>query len=280
MINQHETQGSNPPKGKLILPAYPQQALPVYPDPEQRAASGNTGNLQNTQIHPDQLIRYSATPLPKQPLAKLRYFWQKDPAYKVLVIAVAVILFAGVVFASLIGNALLRNPHFYAVDNTLSQNAPTAILPTGTVDLRPTFPPPGGGNGSTSSSQPPTQGTPYLPSTPNASPTSNPVGGGNLTISITGIPNHVVNNTVVDVSVNTSLPNATVTLFVSYNGPPFRYVSASTTTDGNGDAVLSWSVAVIMYGRQTRATVIAIARDQNGQRAQSQPVSVQIAPAG
>ena len=280
MINQHETQGSNPPKGKLILPAYPQQALPVHPDPEQRAASGNTGNLQNTQIHPDQLIRYPATPLPKQPLAKLRYFWQKDPAYKVLVIAVAVILFAGVVFASLIGNALLRNPHFYALDNTLSQNAPTAIVPIGTVDLRPTFPPPGGGNGSTSSSQPPTQGTPNLPSTPNATPTPNPGGGGTLTISITGIPNRVVNNTVVDVSVNTSLPNVTVTLFVSYNFPPYRYVSASTTTDGNGNAVLSWSVAVIMFGRQTRATVIAIARDQNGQRAQSQPVSVQIVPSG
>jgi hypothetical protein len=44
--------------------------------------------------------------------------------------------------------------------------------------------------------------------------------------------------------------------------------------------VLSWSVAVFMYGRQTRATVIAIARDQNGQRAQSQPVSVQIVSAG
>ena len=154
-------------------------------------------------------------------------------------------------------------------------------MPTGTVDLRPTFPPPGGGNGSTSSSQPPAQGTPALQSTPDAnpSPTPNP-GGGPLTITVTNIPTQVVNSSVVSVSVNTSLPNITVTLGVYYNVAPYRYVSAPVTTDGNGNAVLSWSVAVIMNGRHTRAFVFAVAQDQNGQKAQSQAVTVQITARG
>ncbi len=268
MINQPETRGKQPQEGKLVLPANPQQVPPVNPD----AASNNTAH--HPQISLEQLIRPKATPPPKNLLARLGYFWQKDSAYKVMMIAVVLFLIASLVFVSMISNTLLRNPHYLSLGNTFSQNPPTVVVPTGTVDLRPTFPPPAGGNGSTSSSQPPTQGTPSLQSTPDSSPTANP--GGPLSISITSIPNRVANHSVVNVSVNTSLPNVTVTLGAFYNVPPFRYASSSVTTDGNGDAVLSWSVAVIMFGRQSRAVVFAVARDQNGQKVQSQAVNVQI----
>jgi hypothetical protein len=282
MTNQPETQGKQPKQGNLVLPAYPQQVSPVYPDPENHAASHNSGNLPYPPIRPDQLIRRTTTPPPQNLLARLLYFWKKDSAYKVLMIAVVLIFISGLLFVSLIGNALFRNPNFLTIGNNFSPNPPTPVVPTGTVDLRPTFPPPSGGNGSTSSSQPPTQGTPALQSTPDASPTANPNpgGGGPLTTTITNIPTQVVNNSVVSVNVNTSLPNITVTLGVSYNVSPYRYVSTPVTTDGNGNAVLSWSVAVIMFGRHGRAFVFAVAQDQNGQKAQSQAVTVQIMAGG
>lgn len=279
MINQSETQGKKPEQGGLVLPAYSQQAPPVHPDKEYQAASHHTGNLPYPPIRPDQLIRRTATPPPQNLLVRLLYFWKKDPAYKVMMIAVALVVIASLLFVSAIGNAFLRNPNFLTIGSNSSSSPPIPVVPTGTVDLRPTFPPPGGGNGSTSSSQPPTQGTPSLQSTADASPTTNP-GGGPFSITITNIPSHVSDNSVVSVGVNTGQPNLTVTLEVIYNVPPFRYASSPVTTDGNGNAVLSWSVAVIMYGRQSRAFVYAVGRDQNGQRVQSQAVTVQILARG
>jgi hypothetical protein len=279
MINQPETQGKQPEQGSLVLPAYPQQVPPVHPDQEYKAAHPNTGNLPYPPIRPDQLIRRTTTPPPQNLLVRLLYFWKKDPAYKVMMIAVVLVVIASLLFVSAIGNALLRSPNFLTIGSNYSSNPPTPVVPTGTVDLRPTFPPPGGGNGSTSSSQPPTQGTPSLQSTADAPPTTNP-GGGSLSITITNIPSRVPNNSVVSVSVNTGQPDVTVTLEVIYNVPPYRYVSAPVTTDGNGNAVLSWSVAVIMYGHQSRAYVFAVGRDQNGQRVQSQAATVQIVARG
>lgn len=277
MINQSETQGKQPEQGNLVLPAYPQQVPPVHPDQEYQAASPTIGSLPYPPIRPDQLIRRTTTPPPQNLLVRLLYFWKKDPAYKVMMIAVVLVLIASLLFVSAIGNAFLRNPNSLTSGSNLSSNPPTPVVPTGTVDLRPTFPPPGGGNGSTSSSQPPTQGTPSLQSTADSSPTTNPGGG---LLSITNIPNQVANNSVVSVSVNASQPNITVTLLVIYNVPPYRFVSTPVTTDGNGNATLSWSVAVIMFGRHVRANVYAVGRDQNGQRVQSQAVTVQIAARG
>ena len=273
MINQPETQAKQPEQGNLVLPAYPQQVPPVHPDQEYQAASHHTGNLPYPPIRPDQLIRRTTTPPPQNLLVRLLFFWKKDPAYKVMMIAVVLVVIASLLFVSAIGNALLRNPNFLTIGSNSSSNPPTPVVPTGTVDLRPTFPPPGGGNGSTSSSQPPTQGTPSLQSTANP-------GGGSFSITITDIPSRVSNNSVVSVSVDTGQPDVTATLEVIYNVPPYRYVSTPVTTDGNGNAVLSWSVAVIMYGRQSRAFVFAVGRDQNGQRVQSQAVTVQITARG
>ncbi|TMD59705.1 MAG: hypothetical protein E6I91_19865 [Chloroflexi bacterium] len=282
MINQPETQGSSQ-QGKLILPAYPDAASPANPNPEIYPASSKNLQNEHAPIRPEQLIRQKTSPPPMQPLDRLRYYWQKEPAYKVLMIAIAVVVIAALVFVSLVSNAMMRNPNTTANDST-SQNPPT-VVPTGTLDLRPTFPAPVGGSGSSSSSQPPAHSTPVLPSTPNASPTVDqatptPGDGGPLSVTINSLPNRVSNNSTVNVSVTTSQPNVTVVLAVAYGAPPYKYISSPTTTDGGGNGNLSWAVTVFMFGRHTQAVVYAVAQDQNGQRVQSQPVSVQIGSNG
>lgn len=278
MINRPETQ-EGPQRGKLILHAYPDAASPASPDPENYPASSKNLQNEHVPVRPEQLIRQKTTPPPMRPIERLRYYWQKDPAYKVLMIAIAMVVIAALVFVSLVSNAMSRNPN-----STVAQTPPT-VVPTGTADLRPTFPTPVGGSGSSSSSQPPAHSTPVLASTPNASPTADqstptPDNGGSFTVTLGSIPSRVPNNSNVDVSVNTSQPNVTVALVVTYNAPPYRYISSPTTTDGSGNGTLSWMVAVFMFGRHTQATVYAVAQDQSGHRVQSQPVSVQISASG
>ena len=59
--------------------------LPAYPDEQQNI---------NRKLHvpPEQLIRPSTSPPPANPMAKLQYFWRKDLAYKVLIIASATVI--------------------------------------------------------------------------------------------------------------------------------------------------------------------------------------------
>lgn len=276
MINQPETK-ENPQRGKLILPANPDAASPA--NPENYPTFSQNPQNGHVPVRPEQLIRQKTSPPPMRPIERLRYYWQKDPAYKVLMIAIAVVVIAALLFVSLVSNAMSRNPN-----SPVSQTPPT-VVPTGTVDLRPTFPTPVGGSGSSSSSQPPAHSTPVLASTPNASPTADqptptPDNEGPLTVTLGSIPNRVPNNSNVDVSVTTSQPNVTVALVVAYNAPPYRYISSPTTTDGSGNGDLSWAVAVFMFGHHTQATVYAVAQGQNGQKVQSQPVSVQISSNG
>jgi hypothetical protein len=262
MINQPETQGPHPQQGKVILPGYTDHTT--------------ISSLNNTQIRPEQLTRHTTIRPPKGPFARLGYFWHKDAAHKVLMIAVGMVFIAGLLFASLFRGALLHNPNFFGLNSTFSQVPPTAIVPAGTVDLRPTFPSPGGGKGSSTSSQPPAQGTPALqPTTANGTPTVQPTQGGTLTVQIIGISHRVMNNSVVDVVVNANEANVSVILEVRYNAPPFSDSAGPSTTDANGNAIISWSVRVFKFGG-AEAVVVAVATDQNGQQAQSNPVLVQI----
>jgi hypothetical protein len=268
MINQPEIQEPNPQQGKLILPS-----------PDVSESSTPAGNLHYTQIRPEHLIRHTAMP-PKDPLARVMYFWRKDPAYKVLIIAVGLILVAGLFSFSLVTSAM--NPNFFTLNKTSSQVPPAGVTPSGTVDLRPVFAVPGGGQGSSTSSQPPAQSTPVLQPTDNppiiqSSPT--PDQGGTLAVQITDIPNRVQNGSVVDVEVNTNEANVTVELYVVYNTLPYRDFAGPRMTADGGNANIPWPVSVYRVG-EARAVVVAIARDQNGQQAQSQPVSVQIAGFG
>src|SRR5437588_13127498 len=204
MINQPEIQEPNPQQEKLVLPP---------PDGNESSMPGSS--LHHTQVRPEDLIRPAAMP-PKDPLARLIYFWRKDLAYKVLIIAVGLVLIAVLLFFSLVSRAM--DPNFFKLNSTSPQAPPTGVTPSGTVDLRPAFPSPGGGQGSSTSSQPPAQSTPALqPTVDNTQSSPTPGHGGTLTVQITGIPNRVQNGSVVDVGVSTNEANVTVELYVVYS---------------------------------------------------------------
>ncbi len=267
MINHPDTQRQEPQPGKLVLPA--------PPDEEQQTYKG----VQPAQIQPEQLIRYRLQAAPKGAMTRLMYYWRKDPAYKVLIIAMAVVLLAGVVFVSLASAAFVGNGNFFT--SRSSQNPPTGANPTGTVDLRPSFPTPSGGSGSNQSSQPPMESTPALQPTNTGQATPTPGGGGTLTVQITSIPSQVANGSRVDVGVNTSEPGVSVLLVIRYNVTPSRATAGPQMTDSDGNATISWFVFVYGSGQKSvQATVYAVATDQNGQRARSQTVTVQVLPYG
>ena len=230
-------------------------------------------------VRPEQLVRPISTPSPASPLAKLRYFWGKDPAYKVLFIAIGMVLIGAVAFGSLVGTTLLSYAGFFGQASLYVQNAPTAVVPSGTLDLHPKFPTPGGGQGSGSSSQPPPQSTVILQNTPDNTPTTElsptPNPGGELTLQITHIPSRVTNGSSVPVEVRASQPNVSVELYIVYNAEPYRAYAEPSTADGDGNATITWSVLVFKLGNAS-ANVTAIAQDSGGQVVESQTVAVQV----
>lgn len=273
MIENENQQEQMPRQGKLVLPAYPDEEPYV-----------NRG--MQPQVPPDRLVQQQTTPAPKNLLAKIGYYWRKDPAYKVLMIAAVMVIAAGFIFVSFATAAFVRNPNLFGGSTNTTPQNPTGSTPSGTVDLRPTFPTPGGGSGGNSSSQPPAQSTPVIQvtatpgastsPTPQTSPTPGP-GGGTLTVQITNIPAQVSNNSTVQVDVTTNEPGATVRLQVTYNVYPFFYQSGAQVTDGNGNATLDWNVQVSgNRNRRIYAKVTAVATDANGQYATSATSIVQV----
>jgi hypothetical protein len=265
MINQPDTQEQEIQSGKLVLPA--------PPSVEQQMYFGG----QKAQLRPEQLIRKKIQPAPKGAGAMIAYYWRKDPAYKVFMIAMAMVLLAGIIFISLASAAFLGNPNFFA--SSTSQTIPKESNPTGTVNLRQTFPTPGGGSGSNQSSQPPMQQTPALqPTAGQQSPTP---GGGALNVQITSIPSQVVNGTIVRVGVSTSVPGISVLLVIHYNAQGGRNTAGPGITDNNGTANIPWFVLTYGFGKKSvQAFVYAVATDQNGQQVKSQTQIVQVVNRG
>lgn len=279
MIDHPDMHESATPQQKLVLPAVPVEPPPpdVYTNPRMQVPGIYTN--PRMPIPPEMLIRQNTPPLPRSPLAKLVYFWRKDPAYKVLMIAVAMVVIAGLLLTTFVTSTLL---HGFSAGSPVAQNPVATTQPVGTVDNKPAFPTPGGGDGSTVTSQPPMQNTPVLqPTTPPVQPTSSPPASGPLTVQITNIPNHVRNNTVVNVGVSTNEANISVSLVILYSLFPYRGTAGPVITDNNGDANVRWFVFVNAFSnRMATASVYAVARDQNGQVVRSQPVTVQISVQG
>jgi len=266
MINQPDTQEQESQSGKLVLPAPPAE--------EQQMYYGG----QKAQLRPEQLMRLETEPAPKGVGARLAFYWHKDPAYKVLMIATTMVLIAGILFVSLASAAFLGNSSFLASTSSTPQAIPKGSNPTGSVNLRPTFPAPGGGSGTNQqSSQPPMRSTPALqPTNPTGQPSPIPGGGGTLTVQFTSIPSHIMNGSYVSVGVNTSEPGVSVLLVIRYSGG--RSTTAGPQmTDSNGNAIIPWFVFAYGNGqRNVQANVYALATDQNGQKARSETVTVQI----
>jgi hypothetical protein len=269
MINQPDTQEQKPQSEKLVLPAPPAEEQQIY------------YGGQKAQLRPEQLIRLQTEPAPKGVTGRLAFYWHKDPAYKVLMIAMAMVLVAGVIFVSLASAAFLGNSNLFASSYT-PQAVPKGANPTGTVDLRPTFPAPGGGSGTNQqSSQPPMQSTPALQPTSTGQPSPTPGGGGTLTVQFTSIPQQVMNGSYVSVGVNTSEPGVSVLLVIHYSVQGGRSTAGPQTTGSDGNASIPWFVYTFGFGqRNVQAFVTAIATDQNGQQARSQTVTVQVRTRG
>jgi hypothetical protein len=262
---------------KLVLPA------PSETETEMGATAHNADAYQHTRrVQSEQLIRHTiATPPPNHPLKRLQFFWHKDPSYKVLMVAVTSVLLAGLVLATLATRAFLQNANFLSRGASYSQTAPPNVTPNSTVDLKPTFAPPRSGQGSTSSSQPP-QSNPVAqptnpPPQPQPSPSPQP---GQLSVQITSVPPRVQNNSIVYVGVNASEPGVEVQLNIVYNVAPYRSFAGPRFTGGRGNANIAWNVSVFLAGHHAQAVIIVIAKDQNGQSAQSQPATIEISGNG
>jgi hypothetical protein len=265
MINQSDTQEQNNHSEKLVLPAPPAE--------EQQAYYGG----QMAQFRPEQLIRPQAQPAPSDVKAKLAFYWHKDPAYKVLMIAMTAVLVAGVIFVSLASAAFLGNSNLFSSSYT-PQAVPKGSGPTG-VNPHPTFAAPGGGSGTNQqSSQPPLRPTPALqPTNPTDQQTPTPVGSGTLNVQFTNIPQQVTNGSYISVGVNTGEPNVTVELVIRYSSQGGRSTAGPVMSDGNGNATIPWYVFTFGFGRKTvQAYVYAVATDQSGQSSRSQTATVQV----
>ena len=268
MINQPDTQEQKPQSGKLVLPAPPAE--------EQQMYYGD----QKAQLRPEQLIRRQIQPAPKDVGARIAFYWRKDPAYKVLMIAISMIIIAGILFVSLASAAFKGNSNFLASTSSSPQAIPKGANPTGTVDLHPAFPNPGGGSGSNQSSQPPMQTTPVLQPTSTVRSSPTPDGGGTLFIQITSIPQTVSNDSNVNVRVNTNEPGVTVQLVIRYSTQN-RTTAGPQITGNDGNATIPWFVFANGFGKKSvQAFVNAIATDQNGNQAKSQTVTVQVLTRG
>ena len=266
MINQPDTQEQKPQSEKLVLP--------VPPAEEQQMYYGG----QKAQLRPEQLMRLQTEPAPKGVGARLAFYWHKDPAYKVLMIATTMVLIAGIIFVSLASAAFLGNSSFLASTSSTPQAIPKGSNPTGTVNLRPTFPAPGGGSGTNQqSSQPPVQSTPALQPTSTGQPSPTPGGGGTLNVQFTSLPHQVKNGSYVSVGVNTGEPGVSVELVIRYSTLGGRSTAGPQTSDSNGNASIPWFVYTFGFGQKNvQALVYAFATDPNGQTARSQTEIVQI----
>ncbi|GER84577.1 hypothetical protein KTAU_32130 [Thermogemmatispora aurantia] len=256
---QRDEQGvrGQPLSGKLILPAAPGAKPGEWSaDPQQ----------QTTYIAPEMLIRRPRQSAPPTLLGKISYFWQKDPAYKVLILASVLVLIAGIIFSVIVGGTLIQSSS--SMEARVPLTPPPGVAPTGTVDLRPTFPTPGG-QGSNESSQPPMQSTPTLKPTRT---TDN--GANNGAVQITGLPGSVPNNSDLTVTVITNQPNSFVQLQVTYNVAPFVAV-VNGNTDASGMATLTWHVQVFSVSKRAQARVHATVFGSDG-AASSNTVTVRI----
>lgn len=286
---QPDAQNQHGQQEKLVLPAYPHTTplaqLPVI--------NGNNDHEQRTvAVFTDKLPSYHAVspsayvpPLTyDNPTPPSKSALRSDPAYKVLFVAIALVIVAGIVLATFATTIFAQVPALFDQQNvTLTGDGPGSVTPQGTVDTLPSFPTPGGGQGSTDSSLPPVSATVVFGPTPTPSeltPTAQPTStlNGSLMLQITNCPQIVNNGATVPVSVVTSEPGVRVQLFVTYDAPPGFYSSGPQMSDDGGNATLYWRVRVFsqLIGSMVQAHVIAVARDQNGQTGQSSVTLVQI----
>lgn len=256
MVNQpdQDMQGAHTPARKLVLPEPP-----------------NVGQKRRhySSPRPGQSINQSASTASHGLFTHMLQRLRTDSSFALLSLAMVLVVISSLVFVSLSIHAITSSSGTPDWTQAMTEH-PVVPTPTGTFDIKPTFPTPASNKGSSTSSQP---GTAPVP---NAQPTSNDQGS--LNVQIVNIPNVVNNRSQIQVDVQTSEPNVDVQLQVTYDAAPFYYNSQGDTTDDNGNATLNWNVRIrnLSNGNNAQATVIVVATDQNGQQATSQPTTVEI----
>lgn len=260
-------------------PQFPRKIVLPARSPEERLApSPPSEPTHRVFVHPDQLNRQP--PVTGTPLQKMQKLWNVDPAYKVLFIAICLVLVIGLIFAVFLVNTLTRiSPPAQSNQVVVTPGATTQAKAT--VDTNPAFPTPGGNKGSKKSSLPPPSAKPTYAPTPTQDPNS-PTPGPTTsdpnvaTVQIVSAPESVSNNDNVAITVSTSQPGAAVSLMISYDVPPGFAMSNTKQTDSSGQATLQWHVHVSRFGQNALARVTAIAQMPNGQRVSSQTVTIRI----
>jgi hypothetical protein len=255
VVNQPEqdTQGVHSPERKL--------ALSEPPDAGQQ-------RRRYSSPRPDQSINQQMSTAPHGLFTRVLHRLRTDRAFALLCASIALVILTSVILISLSASAVNASNNGPVWNKAMVQH-PTMPASTGTVDLKPKFPTPASKKGSNTSSQP----TPGVQATQPDSPDQ-----GTLNVQITDVPDVVNNQSQVRVEVQTSEPGVEVHLQVSYNAFPFYYTSRADTTDGDGNATLTWSVRVRSFNSNNNVTanLIVVATDRNGQQATSDPTTVEI----
>ncbi len=122
MLNHPDTRPSDLFPEKMVLPA------------TVGAEEYVTSDQHSAQFYPNLLIRQKTPPAPKKILPRLAWYWRKDPAYKVFMIALVMVVVASVVLVSLASASLFGRSSSGA---SFSQTPPSKVAPGGPVDLHP-----------------------------------------------------------------------------------------------------------------------------------------------
>ncbi|GCE04446.1 hypothetical protein [Dictyobacter aurantiacus] len=261
------------------------QTNPPPPGAPYRPGAGapfNPGQRPGPTVRPEQLInKKKAQTLPPGPWhTKLAYLWRSDPAYKVLFIAIGVVIVCSIVGVILVGTAFSSFTSRSATNPNQNGSQTVANTPQATPTTTPTAQPtmtPTPQPTATPTAQPTVAPTPTAQPTIASTPTPVP-NNGPLTVQFTNLPAQAQNHSTVPVTVATK-PGATVALLITYNASPSFQQTTTVTADANGTATIPWTINERAFSRFTQviaARVVAIARDQNNQQTTSQPATVQI----
>lgn len=231
----------------IVLPAPQGQQSYLQPQQQFPSVQHMAGNPQSSR--------------PSNPLARISHLWKNDPAYRFLFIAISAMLISSVICAALLAGVFHRSTSQSAQrggPNT-QQTANARGINTSTPMPTPTL-------------------TPTPTPTPMPTPTPTPTVV-QLTVEITNkIPNPVQEGATVPVDVKTSTSGVTVHLSIIYirNRQQTTGQTQDQSTDGQGNATISWSVPLFLPGATVTAQVIAIAQDQQGNQVKSQTVTVNV----
>ena len=261
-------------QGKLVLPAYHDSIAPLDQDAQTAYVSSGQEPYApyNPPIYPEQQFMGHYYEPPVNPSSGYARRKRVDSAHLILIIAIIVVMIAtgslAVAAVTIFGPAAAQGNH------TTVQSGGS---PGGNTQA--------GGSASQASATAMPSPTLQPTATPMPSPTPSPAASpsptqnantGPLTLTITGLPNEVNNNTSIPVTVQTNQPGVQVQLAVTYAAPPNTYTSATQVTDNNGMATLTWDVQIFAFKSKTNAHVMVVGQDQNGQQVQSQQINVKV----